>query len=216
MLESNIRADTPGPASGDTPYNPNTPYNIPTTPYNPNTPAPQTPFNPTTPAYPATPGDVATPYVPATPFVEGATPQVYNNYSTAGSYNSKFFDNSQVVNWRSMDVEVIIGPSDNGTKFRSGAYDKDVGVIEHIESNTCKVYLTTHRDTVAVPNEFLKPVIPRKRDWVKVTGGEFTDKIGQLLTTDDVGLEGIVKIKGDEKGTRVIKLIYLAKYAKRE
>lgn len=81
----------------------------------------------------------------------------------------------------------------------------------------CKVKLNSvPPETFSVPIEFLKPVYPEKRDNVIVTDGELVGRMGQLLTTDDQTLEGIVNFKNDDQlkdtARRVVKLVYLAKY----
>ena len=114
---------------------------------------------------------------------------------------------------------VRISPSEYGSKFRGGAFDGQSGTVVQVDAGKIilKVRLeSVPPETFSVPVEFLKPVYPEKRDRVIVTGGELEGRVGQLLTTDEQTLEGIVNFKNDDQlkdtPSRVVNLVYLAKY----
>lgn len=190
------------PAVGRTPgMLPNTPLEVPT------------PYNATPGAFPATPANAITPYPNMTtvnPTTPGLTPGVYpqtpavlggNDYAVPSSSST-----SLRANWITTNIEVVV---QSNRRFASGGSDGHHGVIKSIDGVRAQIYLDSG-ESVLVPEEFLVPVVPQKKESFKVLSGEERGKIGNLLSID--GHEGVVKLEGVED-ILMMDMNTLAKYA---
>lgn len=71
----------------------------------------------------------------------------------------------------------------------------------------CSLFLPAEDRVVTVPGELLEPVVPARRDRVKIILGEDRESTGQLLSIDN--LEGVVKLDGGD--VRMYQLRFLCK-----
>eukprot|EP01102_Stenamoeba_stenopodia_P011248 TRINITY_DN343_c0_g1_i4.p2 TRINITY_DN343_c0_g1~~TRINITY_DN343_c0_g1_i4.p2 ORF type:complete len:147 (-),score=40.21 TRINITY_DN343_c0_g1_i4:62-502(-) len=109
-------------------------------------------------------------------------------------------------NWQSTDIEVRI-ENDN---FGNGAYKDKVGVIKEVyPDNTCRVKLYDRNDIITLPGEYLSPVVPGKKDKIKVIRGDCKGNVGVLIGID--GRDGIVKMENENVDIKILGLHFLAK-----
>jgi len=90
--------------------------------------------------------------------------------------------------WCTTDVRVRISTG------QGAPYDDMIGVIREVNDydTNCMVELEKSKDRVSVPKASLHLEPPKKKDRVKVLGGEHREEIGLLIGID--GLDGIVKM----------------------
>lgn len=81
-------------------------------------------------------------------------------------------------------------------ELANGSHDDQIAAIKTVQGSSALIELTTGV-TLNVSEQFLKPVIPQKRDTFKVLQGEDRGRIGNLLSID--GHEGVVKIDGNDE-----------------
>ncbi|CAG8603599.1 1717_t:CDS:10, partial [Racocetra fulgida] len=171
------------------------------------TPAADTPaaFSAPTPAntgslmVPSTPGPGPTTpasFLPQTPFVPAST------IPTAVSSSKE---------WLTTDIQVRVVPdSRTNSSHAGGQYDNRVGVIIHLESpTTCIVELEETQERCLFEQRFLKPVLPQKKERIKMIGGEHKGQLGMLVGVD--GADGVVKVKGG-KDFKIVNMNMMAKY----
>lgn len=81
------------------------------------------------------------------------------------------------------------------------------GVIRGISGGMCSLFLPAEDRVVTVAGELLEPIVPVRRDRVKIILGEDRESTGQLLSIDHQ--EGVVKL--DSGDVRMFQLRYLCK-----
>lgn len=147
----------------------------------------ESPFPGTTPmAYPTTPATpMGNPQTPATP-------------------GTALVEEEQQTSLLVADIVVRIHEA-----FAGGQYKGSSGVVREV-GDTCMVHLQPSGQAVSIPSDYLDPVPPSKRDFIKVVGGEFHNNTGQLIGID--GMNGIVKLDAEEQRIEIIKMQNLAKY----
>ncbi|RKP07842.1 hypothetical protein THASP1DRAFT_16475, partial [Thamnocephalis sphaerospora] len=170
----------------------------------PSTPGPATPG-----PIPATPGSSApTPRFPSTPGPH--TPSAQQAALASGGDYATI--DIHKTNWPLEDVCVRITPHRiTGTKWSNGDYDDADAVITRVQSDgTCTLRMSVSRELVqGVPREHMKPIVPEKRDLVKLLVGEHRGKIGELVGVDNMDV--IVKAP-DMQEFNFLKLTQLGKY----
>eukprot|EP01102_Stenamoeba_stenopodia_P011247 TRINITY_DN343_c0_g1_i3.p1 TRINITY_DN343_c0_g1~~TRINITY_DN343_c0_g1_i3.p1 ORF type:complete len:1028 (-),score=262.83 TRINITY_DN343_c0_g1_i3:62-3145(-) len=215
-----MRPDTPGRDRDDD-------YGVPTPGYSYYSPAPNEGYTPN--ANPSTPSafsseSAATPFTPGIgPYSDHHTPQdsPFGNVNTPGtpstpgipatptdgsSYEQNYDEYDGEGNWQSTDIEVRI-ENDN---FGNGAYKDKVGVIKEVyPDNTCRVKLYDRNDIITLPGEYLSPVVPGKKDKIKVIRGDCKGNVGVLIGID--GRDGIVKMENENVDIKILGLHFLAK-----
>ncbi|RIB27124.1 hypothetical protein C2G38_2012223 [Gigaspora rosea] len=180
------------------------------------TPAADTPsFSAPTPAntgslmIPSTPGPGPTTpanFLPQTPFVPAST------IPTGGDFRQIKHDAvSSSKEWLTTDIQVRIVPdSRTNSSHANGQYDNRVGVIIRLESPTnCIVELDDTKEHCFVEQRYLKPVLPQKKERIKMIGGEHKGQLGMLVGVD--GADGVVKVKGG-KDFKIVNMTMMAKY----
>jgi transcription elongation factor SPT5 len=203
-------------------YNPSTPspyssVNTPGTGYTPSstnysdhpTPSestPRTPYStstPSTPLTPSTPGVPATPATPSTPSTPGVTPDSYESGtpyddSGLGMGQGSAYESDMSRPWPEPDIEV---------KYSSGR-----GIVKEVHTDgTSVVAMLDRPDTMpAVPVEALEPVVPSKKDRLKVIRGEFKGNSGVLIGV--YGNDGIVKMDSN-LDIKILPMNHIAKLA---
>ncbi|CAG8748881.1 16470_t:CDS:10 [Gigaspora margarita] len=180
------------------------------------TPAADTPaFSAPTPAntgslmIPSTPGPGPTTpanFLPQTPFVPAST------IPTRGDFRQIKHDAvSSSKEWLTTDIQVRIVPdSRTSSSHANGQHDNRVGVIIRLESpTTCFVELDDTKEHCFVEQRYLKPVLPQKKERIKMIGGEHKGQLGMLVGVD--GADGVVKVKGG-KDFKIVNMTMMAKY----
>jgi len=191
---------TPGSHSDLTPRgrddesNPNTPNtyaNTPTTPGFVSTPG-LTPGEVTTP-YSSTPYQNFTPTTPGIPQTPGAP------FEERSSHEKR-----DKAAWLTTDIKVRVASS----TFKGGMYNNKEGVIKQVGAD-CKVLIGS--DMVTIPGDYLEPVMPKKKDNVKIIKGDSVGLTGTLIGID--AADGIVKITGTAaQDIKILDLNLLAVY----
>ncbi|KAI8894347.1 hypothetical protein BC833DRAFT_605194 [Globomyces pollinis-pini] len=168
-----------------TPYVPATPGVFPTTPAphsSSHTPYPSMNSSAATPATPFV-QDINTPLaIPSTP----AANQDYYNHQATVSQTGK--------NWITSNIQVVVISSSKGN-FAGGKYDNQTGSCTSVSDNKATISFS-NGDNAVIPQDFLKPIAPQKKEQFKVIKGEGRGKVGHLLSID--GQEGVVRIDGNE------------------
>ncbi|KAJ3277095.1 transcription elongation factor spt5 [Terramyces sp. JEL0728] len=176
-------APTPAYVDSSTPYHSTTPAAFPATPAA-NVPT-SVNYTGVTAATPRGQYDVATPMVnPATPMPAGGM-----------DYNDDEDDGANANSWLTTDIDIQI-ISKAGRKFSGGAHDSRIGKCTAVHGGRATIALDSG-DTVTVPEEFLAPVVPQKKENFKILSGENKGRIGLLLSID--GQEGVVRIDGGDE-----------------
>jgi len=115
-------------------------------------------------------------------------------------------DSLALQDWFTTDIEVRVKDSHNDAGL-SG----QTGVIRGISGGMCSLFLPAEDRVVTVAGELLEPVVPQRRDRVKIILGEERESCGQLLSIDHQ--EGVVKL--DSGDVRMFQLRYLCKMKSR-
>lgn len=206
-------------------YNPTTPSASYTPHFSPDQPTPRapselstpgfTPYTATPQAYPATPATPggAPPGVPQTPGTPGATPLGRAAHpATPGAISYETGASVPDEPWTTEGIEVRISDA-----FRGGQYRNMVAVIVSAGRESCRVALRdkdgNETEVLSVPASLLEPVLPSKKDLVKVIRGEpHKGNVGHLVDID--GVEGVVKFL-ETLDIQVMPLSLLARYHRR-
>jgi len=108
--------------------------------------------------------------------------------------------------WITTDIEVRI----RSDSFRGGQYYNSVGVVREVGDTSSKIKLLGRGDSdvIPVPHEFLEPVMPGKKDKIKIIRGDFKGYTGSLIGID--GTDGIVKMEVN-LDIKILRLDFLAK-----
>ncbi|XP_026688013.1 transcription elongation factor SPT5 [Diaphorina citri] len=106
--------------------------------------------------------------------------------------------------WHTTDIEVRINENARDPEFRG-----QIGVIRHLGSGVCSVYLAEEERTLSIEAHELEPVMPQPNDKVKVIVGEHKECTGVLLSVDNG--EGVVKLT-EEDDVKMIDVKFLCKY----
>ncbi|CAG8780408.1 28664_t:CDS:2, partial [Racocetra persica] len=158
---------------------------------------------------PSTPGPGPTTpasFLPQTPFVPASTTP------TGGDFRQIKHDAvSSSKEWLTTEIQVRVVPdSRTNSSHAGGQYDNRVGVIIHLESpTTCIVELEETQERCLFEQRFLKPVLPQKKERIKMIGGEHKGQLGMLVGVD--GADGVVKVKGG-KDFKIVNMNMMAKY----
>jgi transcription elongation factor SPT5 len=99
-------------------------------------------------------------------------------------------DTTEPSEWQTVGAEVIIDENEE-----SGIYKGRRGVIRQVlpAENCCLIYFPDLKTSAAISNNFLRRVVPEKRDKVKVIQGEHKGAIGTLMSVS--GSEAIVQLQ---------------------
>lgn len=197
------RAPTPAVNFAQTPYDAPTPYEAAPTPgagLIPPTPAAMM-SAPTPGGYlPTTPGN----FMPTTPAT--GLPQT-PFMPTGGDYGHIEDQGDQGENdWPIEEIEV---------KFKRNQGDAQKGqsgkvVTVNRNNRRCLVSLLDNQQNVDVSFDYLEPVRPVKKDNVKIILGEHRGELGSLIGVDSH--DGIVRLKGDGSGFKILSMNSVAKY----
>lgn len=110
--------------------------------------------------------------------------------------------------WATESIEVRIGDA-----YRGGQFKNLTAVIVSAGRDSCRVVVRdkagTEMDSLTVPTIHLEPVLPSKKDRVKVIRGELKGNVGLLVDTD--GPDGLVRME-PTFDVQVIPLPLLARY----
>nr|CAB3266712.1 transcription elongation factor SPT5 [Phallusia mammillata] len=158
-------------------------------------PTPSPSFHPT-----PSPLDYTSPLTPG----GGITPSPMGSYGTPGSVSS-LFDHGMSTEWQSSDIVVRVKQS-----YEDKTTAGKIGVIRTITGGLCNVYIDEIKRTVSIPGNNLEPVIPGKKDKVKVIMGEDRESTGVLISID--GKDGIVRMEQDHQ-LKILQLRFLGKIA---
>ena len=103
--------------------------------------------------------------------------------------------------WLTTDIEV---------RIKNDRYYNSIGVVREVGDSASKVRLLGRGDgeIVTIPNEYLEPVTPGKKDKIKIIRGEFKGHTGSLIGID--GPDGIVKMEVN-LDIKILHLEFLAK-----
>jgi transcription elongation factor SPT5 len=179
-----------------------------------------TPYTATPQAYPATP---ATPGIPQTPGTPGmmSIPSLARASAPATpgmiSYDADRVDTNVSVGmsdepWATEGIEVRVSEA-----YRGGQYSQATAVITSAGRDSCRVALRDRDgndlDSLPIPSSYLEPVVPAKKDRVKVIRGELKGNVGLLVGID--GSDGIVKMEPN-LDIKLLALPLLARYHHRK
>lgn len=133
-------------------------------------------------------------YSPMTP---GVAPSPLNPQTPGAGMDSFNF-----ADWFTTDIEVRVKDSHNDAGL--GGQE---GVIRGISGGMCSVFLPMEDRVVTVAGEWLEPVVPVRRDRVKIILGEDRESTGLLMSIDHQ--DGVVKL--DSGDVRMFQLRFLCK-----
>ncbi|KAI9305604.1 hypothetical protein BJ944DRAFT_161417 [Cunninghamella echinulata] len=188
-----------------------TPYDHAATPYD-SAPTPGASLIPSTPAALSAPTPAAhmlsapTPgsYIPATPAaLQAQTPFI----PSGGDYSQIEETDASTTEWPIEEIEIKVIQS------VGDAHEGQIGSIISIQRNsrTCSIQLYDSNNRVdGVSYEALEPVRPSKKDHVKIMLGEQRGELGSLIGVDSH--DGIVRIKGDGGGFKIMSMGSVGKY----
>eukprot|EP01090_Pellita_catalonica_P006455 TRINITY_DN1667_c0_g2_i1.p1 TRINITY_DN1667_c0_g2~~TRINITY_DN1667_c0_g2_i1.p1 ORF type:complete len:622 (+),score=97.82 TRINITY_DN1667_c0_g2_i1:1344-3209(+) len=194
-------------------YHPSTPTAFGTNPLTPSDYAEGgTPRTVTTPSfntpqpYPATPATPGLPQTPGTPN-DGAALSYDNDEESMYGTPSGIGKEPDSEMWATENIEVrILGDA----SFHNGQYENAAAVIRKIhDENSCEVSLIESGDTLTVPVQNLEPVVPGKKDQIKIIKGQGKGSIGEIIGID--GADGIVKMEAD-LDIKILNLNLLGRY----
>jgi transcription elongation factor SPT5 len=117
-------------------------------------------------------------------------------------------DTAEPVRWHSADIEVVVDDTYENDSFKGKR-----GIIKQVlfNENSCRVFFPELQTTITINNDFLKPVVPEKKDKVKIIRGEYKGTIGILIGTSKK--DGVIQIGTDSSNIRVEELTNLVKIA---
>jgi len=147
--------------------------------------------------------NIPSPYLPASTPTSGG-PHTPNTPHTPGTPTDQDLSESREIeiNWLSTDIEISV---------IRGQHASSKGVIRDVLSDSsCKVWLKDLGETITLPSDFLELVVPKKRDAIKIVGGEFKGDTGTLINIDGAS-DGIVKMDSN-LDIKILDLHHLAHY----
>jgi transcription elongation factor SPT5 len=114
--------------------------------------------------------------------------------------------------WATEGIEVRVSEA-----YRGGQYSQATAVITSAGRDSCRVALRDRDgndlDSLPIPSSYLEPVVPAKKDRVKVIRGELKGNVGLLVGID--GSDGIVKMEPN-LDIKLLALPLLARYHHRK